>query len=150
MNTEDIVSIQQLMSLYGHYMDQNKSKRYRAIGRRLNFNDLFVDEIEFRFGDMVLRGKAEFERMSMDREDADLPDEDMGPIVAHYVTNVYVYEADGQTRVHAKWFAPHNPHGGVGTGDYHTVVVKTAEGWRIALVDARGRSFPAAPPPSPT
>jgi hypothetical protein len=149
MNTEDIVAIQQLMTLYGHYMDQNRSKRYRSIGRRLRFSDLFVDEIEFRFGDMVLRGRKEFETMAKEREDADLPDDDTAPIVAHYVTNVYVYEADGQTRVHAKWFVPQHPHGGVGTGDYHKVVVKTPDGWRIASVDARVRSFPSERPATP-
>jgi len=142
MNTEDIVAIHQLMSLYGHYMDQTSSKRYRAIGRPLEFGDVFIEDIEFRYADIVLKGRMEFERMAPTRAYADLPDDTQGETLAHYVTNIYVYEEGGQARVHAKWFVPYRPHGGVGTGDYHNVVVKTAAGWRIASIDARVRSFP--------
>jgi hypothetical protein len=142
MNTEDIIAIHQLMSLYGHYMDQTSSKRYRAIGRPLKFSDVFVDDIEFRYADLALKGRNEFERMAPTRTDANLPDEPQGETLAHCVTNVYVYEEGGKTRVHAKWFVPYRPRGGIGTGDYHKVVIRTAEGWRIASVDARVRSFP--------
>jgi hypothetical protein len=49
MNTDDVVQIHQLMSLYSHYADQRQSAAYRAIGRPLDFADVFVDDVRFQF-----------------------------------------------------------------------------------------------------
>jgi len=66
--------------------------------------------------------------------------------LAHYLTNVYVYEEAGEIRVHAKWFVPDRVTAGIATGDYHNVVARTPAGWRIASVDVRVRSFPGGVP----
>jgi hypothetical protein len=140
MNIEDEVAIHQLMSLYGHFMDQAQSAAYLAIGRPVDFSEVFLDNVHFRFGDQELNGRAGIEAM------LDYGGDGEEVAVAHCVTNVYVYEADGQTRVHAKWFVPDRATGGLATGDYHNVVERTSAGWRIASVDARVRSFPGGAP----
>jgi hypothetical protein len=141
MNRDDIADIHQLMSLYGHYMDMGQSKQYRSIGRHIEFEDVFVDSIAFTYMDTALRGRAQFEKMTPPRV-APTQESETGPIVAHCVTNVFVYQDGDTTRVHAKFFVPLRPAGVIGTGDYHNVVVKTSRGWRISEVDARVRSFP--------
>jgi hypothetical protein len=128
MDPQDIVAIHQLMSLYGHYMDQAQSDLYLAIGRKIEFEEVFTADIEFRFGAQSLSGKSGIEAM-LNRG----PDGEEGA-VAHGVTNVFVYQADGETRVHAKWFVPDRTTGA------------TPAGWRLASVDARVRSFPGGVP----
>jgi len=140
MDIDDTVAIHQLMSLYGHFMDQAQSAGYRAIGRSIDFAEVFTEDVRFRFDDQAITGRAAMEAML-----------DYGPdgdelAVAHCVTNVYVYEADGRTRVHAKWFVPDRATGGVATGDYHNIVERTAAGWRITDIDARVRSYPGGAP----
>jgi len=48
------------------------------------------------------------------------------------LTNVHVHEADGGTQVRSKWLFIDRRSGGVVSGDYNDVVVRTAEGWRIS------------------
>jgi hypothetical protein len=47
------------------------------------------------------------------------------------MTNAYVYEANGETRVKSKWLIINVRNGTVLSGDYDDLVVRTTEGWRI-------------------
>lgn len=140
MNTDDIVAITQVMSLYGHFLDQAQSDRYREIGRPVAYEEVFVEDVAFRFAGHAISGRKGIMTM------IERPGEPEH-VPGHQVTNVYVYEQDGEVRVHAKWFIIDLASGQVFNGDYHNVMRRTPAGWRIASVDARPRHFPGGAQP---
>lgn len=117
MQAQDIIEIQQLMALYGHSVDADDQPLLRQV--------FTVDGI---FDARVLSAPLV---------------EGLEAIVAfftagkayrppsHNMTNVYVYENNGETRVTSKWFMLNPPDGGTLLGDYDDLVVRSAEGWRI-------------------
>jgi hypothetical protein len=139
-NSDDVIAIHQLMALYGHFLDQAQGPNYLAIGRAIGVDEVFTEDVVFEFAGARLDGREAIVQMERDAAET---------VPGHHVTNVYVYEADGEVRVHAKWFLADIGTGVVRTGDYHNVVVRTPEGWRIRHVDARVRFFPGAEPAIP-
>jgi hypothetical protein len=122
MNTDDIVAIQQLIVLYDHFFDQIGSAN-RKIGRAFLVSDVMTDDCVFEYGGTRLVGSAAIEAAHV------LPE---GVVASHGTTNIFVYEQDGETRVHAKFVMPDQQNGGMQTGDLHFVVIKTPAGWRIS------------------
>lgn len=139
MNADDIVAINQIMSLYGHYMDQ-RSDSGRTVGRAVDFGEVFTEDLVFTFAGQTLKGRDAIENMTRN-----MPEEET-LARSHHVTNVYVYEDRGETLVHAKWLMPDPPSGGMAAGDYHIKAVRMSSGWRIRAVDARVRHFPSPVP----
>ena len=121
MDAADLVEIHQLLGRYGHAIDASDWDRFAS----LFVPDAVVDYTAVR-APKVLHGVDEI--LGYFR-DANHP-------AAHHVTNIVVDEVGGEVRVHSKWHAPftrstHVPVRLAG-GDYHDVVVKTADGWRFA------------------
>lgn len=120
----DIVMIHQLLGRYGHTVD---ARDWDA------FAGLFVEDaaIDYR------SSSGQVERSGRDA----IVEWFRGVAhpAAHHVTNIVVDEqpdADGRVHVHSKFFAPytrseHVPKRVYG-GEYHDLVVRTAEGWRFA------------------
>jgi len=141
MDDTDVIAIHQLMAQYGHFLDQAQSDAYLAIGRRIDVGEVFTDDVIFEFAGSRLDGRMAILEMAEHANEA---------VPGHNVSNVYVYESDGEVRVHAKWFFAAPESGAMRTGDYHNVVVRTDDGWRIRHVDARVRFFPGATPEIPS
>jgi SnoaL-like domain len=51
---------------------------------------------------------------------------------SHHTTNVFVWSDDGTVRALSKYLAPDRDSGGIMSGDYRDVLVRTEDGWRIA------------------
>jgi 3-phenylpropionate/cinnamic acid dioxygenase small subunit len=122
----DIVLIHQLIGRYGHLIDQREWDR---------FAELFLPDstIDYRGGTGRVERSGRDEIVEWFRElEATHPQ-------AHHVTNIVVdddADPSGRVDVHSKFFAPftrpgHEPKRLYG-GEYHDVVVKTADGWRFA------------------
>jgi hypothetical protein len=137
MDDSDVIAINQLMALYGHFLDQAQSDAYLAIGRRIDVDEVFTDDVIFEFAGSRLDGRQAIVDMAKHSNEG---------VRGHNVSNVYVYESDGEVRVHAKWLFAAPESGVMRTRDYHNVVVRTDDGWRIRHVDARVRFFPGATP----
>jgi 3-phenylpropionate/cinnamic acid dioxygenase small subunit len=125
LDATDIIMIHQLVARYGHTIDR---RDWPA------FAELFVADatIDYR------GGTGRVERSGREQIVAWFRDLDDSHPAAHHVTNVLVDErADhaGQVDVHSKFLAPytreqHAPKRLYG-GDYHDVVMNTADGWRF-------------------
>jgi 3-phenylpropionate/cinnamic acid dioxygenase small subunit len=122
----DIILIHQLLGRYGHAIDHRQWDAFAA---------LFVPEASIDYaggtGTVVRNGRDDIVAWFRELATSHPP--------AHHVTNIVVDEsADpaGPVAVHSKFIAPftreeHHPKRLYG-GDYHDVVVKTADGWRFA------------------
>lgn len=117
METHDIVEIQQLMALYGHAVDAPDQAMFPLVFTK----DAVFDAESTGWG--IVEGReaiaAWFARGKPPHP------------ASHHLTNVHVYEADGETRVRSKWLVIDRRNGGVVSGDYDDVIARTAEGWRI-------------------
>jgi 3-phenylpropionate/cinnamic acid dioxygenase small subunit len=122
----DIVLIHQLIGRYGHLIDHRQWD---------DFAELFVPDatIDYR------GGTGHVERSGRDAIVTWFRELEATHPPAHHVTNIVVDEtADpgGRVDVHSKFLAPftrveHVPKRLYG-GEYHDVVIKTADGWRFA------------------
>jgi SnoaL-like protein len=125
LDAADILSIHQLLSLYGHIIDEREWQRV---------DELFTagavyDMSDFGLG--VLRG-VEAIRALWSRPDA------MHPL-AHHATDMVVNEdADGTVRVLSKAIG-FGASGRVGSVVYRDVVERTPAGWRFASRVAKVR-----------
>ena len=118
VTSEDRIAIQELLSLYGHLIDQ---RRWDEMA------EVFTDDIVFdatSFGHGVTTSYQ-------DLIDHWKSDDSMHPL-AHHVTNVVVSEdREGTVRVMSKAIGV-GRKGRVGSATYDDVVVKTPRGWRLA------------------
>lgn len=117
--------IHQLLGSYGHLIDH---RRWEA------FSELWVDDASIDYvggsGRVELTGRDAIVEWFRNVDEQHPP--------AHHVTNIVVdvSAADsGPVTVHSKFIAPftrpaHVPKRLYG-GDYHDLVVKTADGWRF-------------------
>jgi 3-phenylpropionate/cinnamic acid dioxygenase small subunit len=128
MDAGDIIMIHQLLSLYGHIVDAAEWER---------FDELFAADAELDYtavrAPSVLHGVEEIREYF---RGANHPS-------AHHVTNIVVFERDGEVRAKSKFFAPytrasHDPVRWYG-GDYDDVVERVADGWRFRRRVCTGR-----------
>jgi 3-phenylpropionate/cinnamic acid dioxygenase small subunit len=128
MNATDIIEIHQLLGLYGHIVDAGEWDR---------FTELFEDDAVLDYtGVRAPRVFVGVAQIADYFRDANHPS-------AHHVTNIVVFERDGEVAVHSKFFAPytratHDPRRWYG-GDYEDVVVRTDAGWRFRRRVCRSR-----------
>ena len=115
MDHRDIVEIQQLIALYGHAVDADDQRLLPQV---------FTEDAVFDAPFGVYSGLSALSAWFARGKPPHPP--------SHQATNVYVYEADGEVRVHSKWMIVERNTGTLCTGDYEDVVVRTADGWRIA------------------
>lgn len=119
LTTDDIVAIQQLEAFCHHAVDHSDQSL---------FDQVFTQDARF---DGRLCGGPLCEGMAAIQAFFALGKPPHPP--AHHMTNCHVREdEDGVVRVWMKWFVT-NPEGTqFFGGDNNDVVVRTAEGWRIA------------------
>jgi hypothetical protein len=118
LSQDDITEIQQVEALYGHavdWPDQSLLPKVFAKDGVFDCRPTGVDQV-YEGLDAISAwfglGKPPHPKV-------------------HLMTNVWVYEADGEVRVKAKWIV-RNPHMNmIFMGDYDDVMVKTPDGWRI-------------------
>ena len=128
MEASDIIEIHQLLGLYGHVVDAGDWDR---------FDELFTADAALDY--TAVRAPRVFRGVDEIREyfrDANHPS-------AHHVTNIVVFEAEGEVQVRSKFIAPytrptHDPSRWYG-GDYEDVVVRTPAGWRFRQRVCRSR-----------
>lgn len=119
LSHQDIVEIQQVQALYGHAVDWPDQSLLPLVftkdavfdGRpSAGEKELYVglDAISAWFAE----GKPPHPRV-------------------HLMTNVWVYEQDGQVRVKAKWIVRAIQDEKIYMGDYDDIMERTSEGWRI-------------------
>jgi hypothetical protein len=118
MDAADRIAIHELLSLYGHLIDQR---------RWADLDQVFTDDLLYDASDFGV---------DVTHTRADLlahwaSDERMHPL-AHHATNVVISEdPDGTVRVLSKGVGVGDT-GRVGSVTYHDVVVRTPAGWRMA------------------
>jgi hypothetical protein len=117
VETRDIVEIQQLMALYGHAVDAADQSMLPLV---------FTEDAVF---DATAGGYDLMESRDAIAAWFALGKPPHPP--SHHMTNAYVYEANGETRVKSKWLIINARNGTVLSGDYDDLVVRTTEGWRI-------------------
>lgn len=117
MEARDIVEIQQLLALYGHAVDASDQSMFPFV---------FAQDAVF---DARSTGWGLFEGREAIADWFALGKPPHPP--SHHLTNVHVYELEGEIRVRSKWLVIDRRNNGVVSGDYDDVVVRTAEGWRI-------------------
>jgi ketosteroid isomerase-like protein len=117
LNAGDRIEIHELAARYGNAIDD---RAWEALGR------VFTDDAV-----LVIEGFG-----SLDREDHGLPaivasmSRSRHP-VAHHVTNVEVTCSADTVTMQSKIIGS-GPRGRVGSADYHDVLRRTPDGWRIA------------------
>ena len=122
----DLILIHQLLGRYGHTIDHRQWDAFAA---------LFVPDasIDYQGGSGVVVRKGRDAIVEWFRAVG------AGHPPAHHVTNIVVDDTadpSGPVSVHSKFIAPftrqeHVPKRLYG-GDYHDVVVRTAEGWKFS------------------
>jgi ketosteroid isomerase-like protein len=117
MQAQDIIEIQQLMALYGHAVDADDQTLLRQV-----FTDDAVFDVSVLSAPIV-EGLESIVAFFAAGKQYRPP--------SHNMTNAYVYESGGETRVLSKWFTLSPPDGGTLLGDYEDVVIRTSNGWRI-------------------
>ena len=92
MDANDIIEVHQLLGLYGHVLDAAEWDR---------LDELFeTDAVLDYTGVRAPRVFSGIEEIREFFRDANHPS-------AHHVTNIVVFEADGEVRVKSKFFAPY-------------------------------------------
>jgi len=133
LTTEDQLALHQLISLYGHIIDERQFSR----SHELFTHDVRYDVTDFNAGVHV----------GIDAIIGLWKATDRHPL-AHHATNIIVtQDADGTTRVVSKGIGV-LPDGKAGTTVYKDIVVKTSQGWRIKDRVALRRSPEKIPVPS--
>ncbi|MBV9510360.1 MAG: nuclear transport factor 2 family protein [Caulobacteraceae bacterium] len=129
----DFIEIHQLISHYGHVIDERQWSRIR---------ELFTDDITY---DLTPMGGAVYQ--GPDEILAFWKDPATSHPLAHHVTNVVVSEDDdGTVRVISKVIS--HRIGGGGSAVYRDVVRRTPQGWRIAVRAAFRKTPETIPDPS--
>jgi hypothetical protein len=114
----DRLAVHELLGLYGHLIDQRRWNELEQVFTA----DVVYDATDF--GQPVTRSLAGLQAVWT----GDLT---VHPL-AHHATNIVVTEdPDGTVRVLSKGIGVGN-RGRVGSVTYHDVVVRTADGWRLA------------------
>ena len=117
MDSHDLVAIHQLVSSYGHAVDGSDS---------VTLAEVFSEDAVFDTGPTgsgVHVGIGAIREL-FNRQSPPHP-------AAHHVTNIFVYEEDGDVRVHSKFLTIDRASGALRSGDYLDLVVLTSAGWRI-------------------
>lgn len=134
IDAADLIAIHQIISLYGHIIDDRQFSRLQ---------DVFTHDVRYDttdFGGGVDIGADAVRRLWLDPA-TDHP-------LAHHATNVYVFEApDGTVRVRSKGIGV-GFKGRVGSVLYDDIVRKEVAGWRIAERVCRLRRASSIPDPS--
>lgn len=117
LQTRDIIDIQQLVALYGHAVDADDESLVPLVFAKDGVFDPSA------MGGPVVEGVDALVAFYAASKPYLPP--------SHNVTNVHVYEQDGETRVRSKWFIINAKDNSLIMGDYSDVVVRTDEGWRI-------------------
>ncbi|WP_329537429.1 nuclear transport factor 2 family protein (plasmid) [Streptomyces sp. NBC_01450] len=113
---DDIIEIEQVLSLWGHVLDDRAWKR---LGECLTENAIYDASV---FGFEPVQGIDVIEAMLRNGEHA----------VAHHVTNILVIP-DGTEVTHVKSKGLGILRDGtVSSATYHDDMVRTASGWRVA------------------
>jgi hypothetical protein len=134
---EDVVSINQLLALYGHIVDGGHLER---------LDEVFAEGAAFDIGAFdqgVHRGVDAIRAVFALGAPPHPP--------AHLCTNVFVYRTATSVCAHSKWLTIDRSSGHVRSGDYEDILVLTDGGWRIAerVVRVRfyvGDGVPIPPP----
>jgi 3-phenylpropionate/cinnamic acid dioxygenase small subunit len=117
LDTADRIEIIELMARYGNIIDEREFSRTGEVFTP----DAAYDVTDFEFG--IVRGVEAIVELWTNTATHPL---------AHHITNVEIRpNADGTVRVYSKIIAVGHK-GRVGSGTYRDIVVKTADGWRIA------------------
>ena len=126
ITAEDIVEINQLMSLYGHVADAAKFTPVDSPAQA-RLAEIFTEDAEYdstAAGGPLAQGLDAIRRMFSTPKPSHPP--------AHQCTNVYVYEEEGEVRVASKWIISDWDRGLVAVGEYFDVVRRQDHGWRIS------------------
>jgi len=114
--TADRQAIYELLANYGHVLDDVAHHRYPEI---------FTEDVVFdmsAYGVANLNSRAEIAAAFQGRN-----------MYGHLTTNIVVETLDADSaQVHSKYIAFAND-GGIQTGDYFDVVVRTDAGWRLKV-----------------
>lgn len=117
LTIEDKLAIHDLISLYGHIIDERQVTRT---------HELFTDDAVYDVTDFNAGCFVGWEQIAQTWRES----EGKHPL-AHHATNVLITEdGDGTVRVVSKGIGL-RPDGRVGSVTYTDVVVKVAQGWRI-------------------
>ena len=121
--TVDRQAIYELLAKYGHILDDVAHHRYPEI---------FTEDVVFdmgAYGHANLNSRAEIAAASQGRN-----------MYGHLTTNIVIEElVHDSARVHSKYIVFAND-GGIHTGDYFDVVVRTDAGWRLKVRKAVPRA----------
>jgi len=116
LDAGDVLAIHQVLSLYGHLIDDRELSR---------LGEVFADDATFDltdFGEGISRGLREIQELMRDREHP----------IAHHATNVVVSEdRDDMPLVVSKGLGV-GARGRVGSIVYRDRFRRTAKGWRIS------------------
>jgi 3-phenylpropionate/cinnamic acid dioxygenase small subunit len=116
LSIEDRLAIHDIVSLYGHLIDERQWDR---------LDEMFTDDVIYDLDDFGLGVSNGMEAVR-----AMWADESLHPL-AHHATNVLIHEAaDGEVRVVSKGIGV-GKRGKVGSVTYHDRFVRTERGWRI-------------------
>jgi 3-phenylpropionate/cinnamic acid dioxygenase small subunit len=129
LTNEDIVAITQVVNLYGHILDGRLWDRLPEVFTEDAAFDMSNEPLT-EVGGQVIEGRSAIREAFEWIEHA----------LAHHVSNIYVYEADGEVRSLCKFFMP-DAKGRFHTGEYDDVVVRTPSGWRIQRRTIRERRY---------
>ncbi len=134
LSIEDKLAIHDLISLYGHIIDQRQFSRIHE----LFTEDAIYDVTDFDGG--IVIGPAGIEQLWLESKSHPL---------AHHATNVIVSEdAAGDVSVISKGIGVQRPDGRTGSTTYHDIVEKRPEGWRMTKRVALIRRHDKIPAPS--
>lgn len=118
MKIEDIVEIQQLQALYGHAVDHHDQSMLGLVFTE----DAVFDARPAGGEDQLHQGLAAISAwFGLGKPPHP---------VSHHMTNVWVYEQDGQVRARSKWMI-RGLDGQMYSGDYEDLLQRTEQGWRI-------------------
>lgn len=123
----DILAIHQQLALYGHLLDDGEYGR---------LSEIFAEDAILTFAGRdrePIRTAASIAQFFATA----------GGSSAHHTSNIVIIGAGSEVRVRSKFFVPytrpdHDAHRWYG-GVYDDIVVKTADGWRIAARSIEGR-----------
>ncbi|MBU6268450.1 MAG: nuclear transport factor 2 family protein [Sphingomonadales bacterium] len=119
MNAQDIAEIQQLMALSAHAVDAVDP----ALIARAFTEDAVYDASAGASGYGEITGRQAIIDWFRLGKPPHPP--------SHNLFGSWIDDSDGETRVHSKWLVIDRRDGTAVSGDYHDIVVKTADGWRI-------------------
>lgn len=138
LTTDDIVAINQVVQRVHHLIDDifSPHSTSKVHGQFDLMRQVFIDDVVYDLSYRnlpIVHGVDEFAKLASTSYGRDAVTQ-----MGHHATNVYVYEdEDGTVRVASKVISifgdgDMGKHGSATCSDFHDVVVRTEEGWRIA------------------